>query len=264
MPDISDLKITPPFGYDAVAPLHRTDRVRLPQGNAPDFCRTINAIALSAGEFQAAARDYPIVFASANGASGFAPVAVLGLADGQNLFVDDHGHWDDTTYVPAFVRRYPFCISRVYTDGKAQNERVICVARSHLDPQGIAQGIELYDASGAATPRWSPYEQLLTEYEKDLDFTTAMCETLEKLGLFTAFKFQIKQGDATGLTLDGMHRIDESGLAALPAKQIRALVAEGWMGRIYAHIHSLANFTRLYARAVARLNPPQATAAAAV
>lgn len=251
MSDTADLIFTPPFGYDEIGPLHRTDRVRLPQGAAPEFCRRLNAIALSAGEFFAASRDYPIVFASADGLRGFAPVIVLGLADGQNLFVDAAGRWDDAAYLPAFIRRYPFCISRVITHGQERAERVICVAKSHLDPQGAA----LYDESGTVTPQWDSYEKLLAEFEKDLDYTATMCESLAALGLFSSFRFQIKQGEATSLTLEGMYRIDEARLAALPAEQIKSLVADGLMGRVYAHIQSLANFTRLYGRAIARLNP---------
>lgn len=248
MPDASDLKITPPFGYDEVVLLHRTDRVRLPDTNAPAFCRSLNAIALSVGEFAVAGRDYPIVFASADGMRGFSPVIVLGLADAQNLFVDDKGQWAADAYLPASVRRYPFCISRIFTDGKPQAERVICVARSHLDAAGTA----LYDPAGAPTPAWATYEKLLSEFEKDLDITAATCERLAGLGLFSSFRFQIKQGDATGLTLEGMYRIDEAKLAALPAEQIKLLVSDGLMGGIYSHMQSLGNFTRLYSRAVER------------
>ena len=248
MPDTQDMKITPPFGYDEVAPLRKSDRVRLPGTSAPAFCRSLNAIALSIGEFAAASRDYPIVFASPDGVSSFSPVIVLGLADGQNLFVDDAGQWSGDAYLPAFVRRYPFCVSRIFSEGKPQPERVICVARSHLDPGGT----ELHDASGSATPAWQNYEKLLSEFEKDLDLTTAVCERLARLGLFSSFRFQVKQGETTGLTLEGMYRIDESRLAALPADEIKALLTEGVLGRVFTHVQSLGNFTRLYSRAIGR------------
>lgn len=39
-----------------------------------------------------------------------APVAMLGLRDGENLFIDDAGKWLGE-YVPAYVRRYPFVFS---------------------------------------------------------------------------------------------------------------------------------------------------------
>ena len=130
------LKITPPFGYGDIVPLKQTDSVLLPTSGAiPGFCRSINALALSYTEFNIAARDYPIVFASADAGKTYAPVIVLGLADEQNLFVDAAGNWDDTTYLPAFVRRHPFCISRLQVRGKAGSDKVVCVAAAHLDPQ---------------------------------------------------------------------------------------------------------------------------------
>ena len=43
---------------------------------------------------------------------------------GQNLFVDDDGRWAEGAYVPAFVRRYPFCISRLSVDGVPKDLKV--------------------------------------------------------------------------------------------------------------------------------------------
>lgn len=157
-PPQPEIRITPPFGYDEVVPLQRGDRVLLPHGSTPGFCRSINALAVSFSEFVVAGRDYPIVFASGDGGGTFAPVIVLGLAEGQNLFVDAAGEWDAAAYLPAFVRRYPFCITKVYAEGKPQSDRLVCIARSYLDTQGIS----LFDASGAATPQWAQMEQLLS------------------------------------------------------------------------------------------------------
>src|ERR1035437_9795261 len=125
------LSITPPFGYREIVPLQKTDKVLLPGGSTPEFCRGANALALSCGEFVAAARDYPIAFASRDGES-FAPGALLGLGEGQNLFVDAKGVWDAQCYVPAFVRRYPFCLARVLVEGKPRDERIVCVEKAYV------------------------------------------------------------------------------------------------------------------------------------
>lgn len=247
------LQITPPFGYGNVRPLQKTDSVSLPApGTTPDFCRSINALALSFSEFNIAARDYPIVFASADAGETYAPVIVLGLADEQNLFVDSSGAWDDTAYLPAFVRRYPFCISRLTLEGEPRSEKVVCIATAHLDPQGML----LFDAKGEPTARWQAVERLLQEYETDLDTTAQMCALFKQLDLFSPFTFEIVQNDLPGLKLQGMHRIDEQKLNALKPAKHKALVTKGLMGRIYAHIHSLENFARLYTRAVARARAP--------
>ena len=243
-----ELQITPPYGYDEVVPLQTSHRVLLPPGATPAFCRTLNALAVSYSEFVAASRDYPIVFTSGDKGSTFVPVVVLGLALRQNLFLTAQGDWDPATYVPAYVRRYPFCISKLYVDGAPRSERIVCVAKAHLDERGVA----LFDASGAPTRQWSSIEQLLKEYETDLDLTAQMCATFAKLGLFSTFQFQVVEPASPGLTLEGMYRIDEAKLQALKPLSLKALVTRGLMGRIYAHFHSLENFARLYQRAMAR------------
>lgn len=247
------LKIKPPFGYGEVAVLQRTDRVLWPAPEGtPEFCSATNALALSVSEFLIAARDYPIVFASTGEDKVYSPVIVLGLADRQNLFVDAAGKWDTQTYVPAFVRRYPFCISRLYVKDAKDSQKVVCVAITHLNRKGV----RLFDAKGAATPQWQTAERLLLEYEADLDATARMCALFTELDLFAPFTFQVTRDKAPGLTLQGMHRIDEHKLKALEPEKHKELVTQGLMGRIYAHIHSLENFARLYQRALMRARAP--------
>ncbi len=249
-------KITPPFGYGEVVPLQKSHKVLLPvPGTTPEFCRSINALALSVAEFSAAARDYPIVFASADAGKTQAPVIVLGLADAQNLFVDAAGTWDAAAYVPAFARRYPFCIAELRVQDGAPSEKVVCIDASHLDRRGVS----LFDADGEPSAQWQTAQRLLQEYENDLAATARMCARFGDLGLLSPFTFEVTQGEAPGLKLQGMHRIDEQKLKALKPDQHKALVADGFMGRIYAHIHSLENFARLYQRTLARARAPAKT-----
>jgi len=241
------MDITPPFGYDAIVPLQKQHRVLVAHGTTPDFCRRLNAIAVSWSEFVTAARDYPIVFASLDRGSSFAPVLVLGLSEGSNLFVGPDGEWDSTTYLPAFVRRYPFCISKLYVDGEPSSERVVCIASAWIDPGGV----EMFDAQGRPTPRWQATEKLLSEFEADLDLTAQMCASLARLQVFSPFTMQVIGGDQAGLRLDGMYRVDESRLRDLKPASHKVLVTKGYMSKIYAHLHSLDNFSRLYSRALA-------------
>jgi len=249
----SELKITPPYGYDAIVPLERRHRVLVPHGATPQFCRTLNAIALTSSEFVAAARDYPVVFVTPDNAQTFAPVAVLGLAARQNLFLADDGDWDPAAYLPAFVRRYPFCISKLYVDGVARSDKVVCVARAYVDPQGIA----LFDEAGTPSEYWQGMQRLLAEYEEDLDRTAGLCAALARLDLFAPFTFQVVQEDRTTLKVDGMYRIDAGKFESLRPASHKALVAKGFAGRIYAHFHSLENFARLYQRAVRQASRAQ-------
>jgi hypothetical protein len=227
------MSISAPFGYDEIVPLEKSHRVLMPSGTTPSFCRTINALAVSVGEFVAAARDYPIVFATADAGKSFAPVILLGLEAGANLFLDDAGEWDRSAYFPAYVRRFPFCLSR---------ERVVCIVKSYID----AGGMPLYDARGNATPRWQAAEALLAGFDADLERSAQMCTALAKLELFESFTVQVK--DAPEIQLSGMVRVAEPKLRALAPARLKALVDKGFMGLVYAHLHSLENFSRLVAR----------------
>ena len=242
------MKITAPVGYEEIVPLQRSHRVLIPAGTTPAFCRKLTALAISLAEFTVAARDYPIVFASLDRGRSFAPVIVLGLAPAMNLFIDEAGEWDRGTYLPAFVRRYPFCISKLYVDGEAKSERVVCVAKACID----AAGMPLFDAAGGAAPGWQAAERLLCEYETDLDRTAQMCAALARLQILEPFTLQLLGENRPQLKLAGMHRVSEAKLRDLKAAGHKMLVGKGLMGLIYAHLHSLENFPRLVARQAGR------------
>src|ERR1051325_9798274 len=107
------MQITPPFGYKEVVPFLKNHKVRLlAPGEVPEFARTSNAIPISMTEFRVVARDYPIVFSASEGGQSFVPVAVLGLAYGENVYCEE-GQWVSNVYTPAYARRFPFCMSRV-------------------------------------------------------------------------------------------------------------------------------------------------------
>src|SRR5579864_3791079 len=107
------MQINPPFGYSEIVPLYKNQKVRLPApGTLPEFCRRVNAVPITYSEFGVACRDYPLAFITTDQGKTFTPVAVLGVGGGENLFLKA-GRWDDAVYVPAYVRRYPFCMARV-------------------------------------------------------------------------------------------------------------------------------------------------------
>ncbi|MDB5803198.1 MAG: sapC family protein [Betaproteobacteria bacterium] len=243
------MQISPPFGYQAIAPFLRTQRVKLPPaGTLPGFTRRLNAMPVSFSEFSAACRDYPLVFSSNDEGKTFAPVAVLGLTDRENLFARDDG-WAPGAYVPAYVRRYPFCMTRVTVSGVEQNERLICVEEAC-----IAEGNEGEAMFGDGTeplPRWSTIEKLLQEYEADLERVREMCGIVADYGLLEPFAMQANLNGGASMQLNGMYRVAESKLEFLNAGQHKNLLRKGIMGRIYLHLLSLENFARLLDRKAA-------------
>jgi len=242
------MQINPPFGYKEIVPLYKTNKVRLPEpGSVPAFCSNLNAIPISYTEFSVACRDYPLVFTSGDNGKSFAPVAVLGLASGENLFLASGG-WDKSVYLPAYARRYPFCMARVNVDKVERPDRLICVEKEFLDEQGEL----MFDAEGKPLPKWQPIEKLLQEYEADLERSRELSAILSDYALLEPFAMQAQPKTGAAMNLTGMYRVDEKKVEFLNASQLKNLIKKGVMGRIYAHLISLDNFARLLERRVGR------------
>src|SRR5262245_45844045 len=131
-------RIAPPFGYRDIVPLQKTHRLVLPAAGAvPEFLQRANAVPISYTEVQPAARDYPLVFTSGDDGKTVAAVAVLGISAGENLFFAD-GAWASGVYVPAYARRYPFCMARITLNQVEQQQRLICVEKDAIVENGEA------------------------------------------------------------------------------------------------------------------------------
>lgn len=250
------MQILPPFGYREIVPFQKSLRVRLPgTGEMPEFVRRGNAMPISLAEFLLVARDYPIVFATNDQGKSFAAVAVLGMTAAENLFFSDAG-WAGRVYVPAYVRRYPFCMARVRSPKSAQPDHLICVEKEFIDAE---RGEALFDANGAPGEKWALIERLLSEYEADLERTREMCAILADYGVLEPFTMQAtlsKEKGGGSLQLGGMHRVNEKSLENLNAAQLKNLMRKGLLARIYLHLASLENFSRLLERKAARTAAP--------
>jgi hypothetical protein len=244
------MQISPPFGYKKIVPFLKTHKVRLlGPGEVPAFAREGAAIPISHSEFQVAGKEYPIVFISSDRQS-YNAVAVVGLSTTENLYVAD-GKWSDGAYIPAYARRYPFCMAKMNVNSVEQKNRLICVEESSLDEGGEA----MFDAGGKPAEKWQGLERLLGDYEADLERTREMCSILADYGLLEPFTMQAELNADRGgakMQMGGMHRVAEKNLENLNAAQLKNLVRRGIMGRIYIHLLSLEHFGRLLDRKAAR------------
>jgi hypothetical protein len=126
--------------------------VRLPVPSWAHLGST-NALFLSAAECLHAACDYPIVFVKAGedgqGGSDYAPIAVLGLAAGENLYLEG-GQWR-VHQLPTLLASYPFAIARGQGENGQGGQFAVCIDAAY---EGLSQGGEgerLFDEAGQTT-----------------------------------------------------------------------------------------------------------------
>ena len=102
-----------PMFYKEIVPLNATQHGTLkirPVEKSPFIAQT-HAIPITVDEFGLAQRYYPIVFSIGENPI---PIALMGLNEGINVFLDPDGRpIDTTTYIPAYIRRYPFLLAKL-------------------------------------------------------------------------------------------------------------------------------------------------------
>lgn len=200
------------------------------------FARNANSVVLNTVEFVEVCKEYPVVFAKTG--DRYTPVALLGLRENENLFVNGEGKWD-ARYIPAFVRRYPFVLAE--TGGA---ELTVCV--DEASPAfNAAAGQPLFDEAGRNTPFLDNALGFLNAFQAEVKRTESFASRLASLGLLTEMSAKAELADGRKLLLNGLYVVDEAKLQGLGQSEIQALVKSGDAGWIYAHLISLTNVSRL-------------------
>jgi hypothetical protein len=108
---------TLPLFYNDLMPLNSRDHAnwRSRGIERAEFLRNAHAIPLTVDEFVEAQRDLPIVFSAGPDPL---PLALMGLNEGVNTYVDENGKVNDPVYLPAYVRRYPFMLAKLQPDAE--------------------------------------------------------------------------------------------------------------------------------------------------
>lgn len=225
--------------YDKIVPLNK-DRHRELRLNikSADFARSAHYVPMEGAELFHAARDLAVVFAGADEQS-LGPVALLGIREGENLFVNEAGHWEAGTYIPAFIRRYPFILSK----GEGDNVTV-CFDESY---EGFSntEGRELFMADGRASEYLTEMSNFLTGYTRDAERTRQFVQRLRELELLIKRDLRVADNQGRSYVLRDLHMVDEEKLAKLDDATIAQLHREGFLGWIYAHLVSVGNASRL-------------------
>lgn len=202
-----------------------------------------NSVFLAAVEFADACKEYPIVFVRAgNAADGgkpaVAPLAVLGLRAGSNLFVEGD-KWTGS-YVPAYVRRYPFAMARL--DGSDTNMAVCYDTK--WPAFNDATGEPMFK-DGEPTEFLLNAKAFLENFEQEAERTRLICNLLVEMDLLQDMRFEATLPSGEKLDVEGFLALDEKKYAELPDDKVLQLHRNGLIAMIEMHRVSLTNMNRL-------------------
>ncbi|WP_448586832.1 SapC family protein [Thermaurantiacus sp.] len=204
------------------------------------FARATHAIPLTVDEFALAQRHYPIIFSTE--APGV-PLALVGLREGENQFVDSEGNWRAGTYVPAYVRRHPFMLARLSPEANVLS----LVFDDSWDVVAADAETKLFDGTEPSETTKNILK-FCEEFEAAIQRTRGFMEELGKLGLLMEGQASIQNpGMAEPANFSGFRMVDEKKLQNIRGDQARKMVHNGMMGLIYAHLFSLSLMRDLFA-----------------
>ena len=212
------------------------------------FARGAGAVPITTAEARAATADFPVVFVGEGDDVGIA--ALLGVRDGENLFVDADGRWD-AGYVPAFVRRYPF----VFASEGGSERLALCVDEASELINREGRGERLFDSAGERTTYLANLLEFMQRYQVALQRTRAFAKRIQELELLRTVEAQLRLGDAGTLRLRGFRTVDRERLKALPAETVNELFAGDGLEVLYLHLASLRHLQKLGERAARRAAP---------
>lgn len=206
---------------------------------AAGFAAETAAIPLVVTDFAAASRNYPILFTSGD----VAPIGLVGL-EKSNLFVEDQ-HWVEGSYVPAYVRRYPFLL--IEASDKSGFGLAI-EAESPLVAKNGDIGELLFTDSGEpglVTMRALEFCRL---FNQDHERARAFCKALTDADLLADRKADATLPNGRKLSVAAFQVVDPERFAKLDEETVVAWHRIGWLALVHFHLASLERFADLLTR----------------
>ncbi|HJU77058.1 MAG TPA: SapC family protein [Sphingomicrobium sp.] len=244
-----------PLFYKAIEPLNsgQHGKMRVRQVEKSPFIAETHAIPVTVDEFGLAQRHYPIVFSIGDNPI---PIALMGLNEGVNMFLDPDGRpLDPTVYVPAYIRRYPFLLARLNPES---DELSLCFDPTSEAIGEFEGGQPLFGEDGQPSDATKAILEFCEQFETAGQRTSAFMEDLKKTGLLMDGEVAIQpEGYQQPFIYRGFQMIDEEKLRELRGDELRKMNQNGMLPLIYAHLFSLSQMREVFARQLQAGKAPQ-------
>lgn len=249
-----------PLFYNDLMPLNSRDHANWKSRpmDAATWLVGQHAIPLTVDEFVQAQRDFPIVFSSGENPL---PLALMGLNEGVNTFVNDAGKIDEPIYVPAYIRRYPYMLAKLT---EQTEELSLCFDPTAESVGEFDEGNPLFDGEGKASEATNEILQFCERFEQAGARTKSFVDELKKHDLLMDGEISISQNENPDkpFVYRGFQMINQEKLQELRGDLLRTWNQNGMMALIHAQIFSLDLMRVIFSRQLEQGKGPQLSDAA--
>jgi hypothetical protein len=242
-----------PLFYRGIEPLNVAQHSQMRVRSTVDMGQigSTHAIPLTTDEFALVQRHYPIVFSIGEAPI---PMALMGLNEGVNVFLDRDGRpHDQAIYIPAYIRRYPFLLARLRPDS---DELSLCFDPAANAVGDFSDGELLFDGEKPSEATMAIL-QFCEQFEAAGQRTAAFMEDLKKSDLLMDGEVAIQpEGYEQPFVYRGFRMVDEEKLRELRGDELRKMNQNGMLPLIYAHLFSLTQMRDVFARQLSQGKAP--------
>lgn len=217
------------------------------------FARAQALVPLVGAEMAQGVHNFPIVFAPLG--ESFSLMALLSLQPESNLYIAPDGRWL-ATYVPAILRQYPFAVGLPAEGG----EPILCVD-ADSDLLSDTDGQPMFEIDGEPSEAMRKIMDFISEIERNRAATIRAVNALSKHKLIVPWEITLQQKSGPQ-QLNGLFKIDEVAMNALPDDAFLEVRHSGALPIVYAHLLSLNRIDLLVRLATARAQSPTPAAKA--
>jgi len=240
------LMSTLPLFYQSLSAFNQEQHGQLSfPAQAPNyaFAAQANIVPLLVNEASQAVRHYPLVFVPGGKDEPLVLAVMVGLGDDVNRFVDGNKQWRADTYIPAYVRQYPFLAVNT-PDGK---EKILGIDLS-ADWIKTTGAMAFVGTDGKPTVRLQQTLAFAREFQMFAQRTSAMAQALQEAGVLEEGTLTLQANDqpqgqaaAEPRKVSGFVIVSEAKLNALSDEAVLKLHKSGAMGLAYAQLLSMSN-----------------------
>jgi hypothetical protein len=198
-----------------------------------EFAKKSRALPLTLNEIPSAQKHYPVVFSDLDNP---VPLAVVGTVDDVNLFIDEQGNWERETYIPAYVRCYPFALA-----ARSDDEFAVVIDRA-ADSISDKPEQPFFGDDNKVTPGTQSLIDFCGRYDAETRRTARFGQRLKDLGLLAGQQVSRKTPEGKEVPVANYVAVDSDRLNDLDNAVVKELFDQGFLAGVFAHLFSLENW----------------------
>jgi hypothetical protein len=207
----------------------------------PEYGHQVGAVIILPNEFAKAQREYPILFRKNSETGRFFPVALLGLEENENLFLNENSIWS-TRYIPLVMRQGPFMIGVQQQDAEQRLAVYVDMNDSRVQHNTTSA---LFDADGASSNTLNEVRDILFARHQGAEQLAPMIDAFLKHDLLERVIIEIELANGANFKFDAGYTVHIEKLIALENDAVVELHKSGFLSLAYNVADSVNNIQAL-------------------